>query len=291
MAQGRVCMAADVSAVAMTPDLGAEIRGVDLSAPLSDACFRRILEVFHRYCVIFLRDQELDPRLLVRFAARFGEAEPGPSQDNLLPGLPQVSVVSNGAKEGRTPGMVRDGTHWHSNQSYKPAPPLATLLYGVQCPPEGGDTEFINMYSVLNALPVEKRLFAEKLRAVHDRNFRHAELHPGSARLAPEQSERTPPVEHPLVRVHPVTGRKTLFVAKDMVSRIPGMGPAESRQLIDELEAFATQPRFIYSHRWRKGDLVVWDNRCTLHRMTPFDNRYVRTLHRIQVKGEAPIAA
>jgi taurine dioxygenase len=290
MAQGRVCLAADVSAVAMTPDLAAEVRGVDLSAPISDACFRRILEIYQRYCVIFLRNQRLDPQLLVRFATRFGELDVHPGAEQLLPGLPQVRVLSTRDKSERAVGIVRGGVHWHSDLSYMPAPTSATLLYAIQCPPEGMSTEFINMYSAYDALPREKRLFLDKLRAVHDRGFRYAELYPNRPPLSAEEIAKLPPAEHPLVRVHPQTRRKALFVAKDVVSHVLGLGPKESRKLIDELEAFASQPRFTYAHRWQPGDLLVWDNRCTLHRAMPYDGKHERTLHCVQVKGEVPVA-
>jgi taurine dioxygenase len=291
MAQGRVCLAADVSAVAMTPDLAAEVRGVDLSAPISDACFRRILEVFQRYCVIFLRSQRLDPQLLVRFAARFGELHVHPDAGQLVAGMPQVRVLSSADKDGRAAKTGRGGVYWHSDLSYLPVPAAATLLYALECPPTGMHTEFINMYSVFEALPREKRLFLEKLRAVHDHGFRYADLHPLRPPLAPEERAKLPPAEHPLVRVHPQTGRKALFVAKDVVSEVLGLEPKQSRKLIDELEAFATQPRFIYAHRWQPGDLVVWDNRCTLHRALPYEGRHERTLHCVHVKGEVPICA
>ncbi|MCC6534670.1 MAG: TauD/TfdA family dioxygenase [Burkholderiales bacterium] len=288
MAQGRVCMAADVSAVAMTPDLGAEIRGIDLSSPLSDGCFRRILDLFHRYCVVFLRDQALDPRLLARFAARFGEIDLPAGGEASIPGLPQVSVIVDSLRDPPASGRARYRLSWHSDHSSQPAPALATVLYAADCPDRGGDIEFVNMCSVFNALPREKQLFLEKLRALHG-----ADLAPAEAALgAGTAADATPPlVEHPVVRVHRETGRKALYVAKDTVSRVLGLAAGASRKLIDELEAFATQPRFIYAHHWRKGDVLVWDNRCTLHRMRPFDQRYERTLHCIQIKGEVPIAA
>ena len=291
MAHGRICLAADVSAVAMTPNLGAEVRGVDLSSPLSDACCARIMEIFERYCVIFFRAQQLESQHLLRFASRFGELEIEPAAERQLPGLPQIGVLANPKPNGRVIGIARDGMHWHSDRSYLTAPSQATLAYGIKCPREGGSTEFINMYAVFEALPPERRLFLEKLRAVHDHNFRYAELYPNRPALTPEQIAKLPPAEHPLVRVHPVTGRKALFVAKDIVSHVLGLSATESRKLIDELEAFAVQPRFSYAHRWQPGDVLVWDNRCTLHRVTPFDMRLDRVLHRVQVKGEVPIAA
>ena len=291
MAHGRICMAADVSAVAMTPDLGAEIRGVDLSSPLSDACCVRIMEIFHRYCVIFFRNQQLESQHLLRFASRFGELDIERAVERQLPGLPQIGVLSNARTPNRMIGIVREGMHWHSDGSNAPAPAQATIAYGVKCPREGANTEFVNMYAAYEALPAEKRAHLEKLRAVHDRTFRYAELYPSRAPLSAEQIAKEPVSEHPLVRVHPVTGRKALFLAKDTVSQILGLNEPESRKIIDELETFAVQPRFGYSHRWQEGDVLVWDNRCTLHRATPFDNRFDRVLHRLQVRGEVPIAA
>lgn len=282
MAQGKVCLAADVSAVAMTPDLGAEIRGVDLCAPLSDACFARILEVFHRYCVIYLRSQALDARLLARFAARFGEAEQAAADENPLPGLPQVSVLEDSGREAGAVG--HEPSFWHSDRSYEAAPPAVTLLYaenGV----DRANAEFVNMYSVLNALDPEKRLLVQKLRGLHlTRTADAAGMGVEEAGGAQRQ-----PAEHPLVRVHPNTGKRALYLAKEVVVRAAGMREDESRKLIEQLDAFATQPRFVYAHRWRKGDLLIWDNRCTLHRMS-FEPRSDRTLYRIRVKGEVPIA-
>jgi taurine dioxygenase len=277
MAQGKVCLAADVSAVAMTPDLGAEIRGIDLAAPLSDACFARILEIFRRYCVIYLRHQELDARLLARFAARFGEAEPMPADEHPLPGLPQVGVLDG---SGRNAAATEPG-YWHSDRSYEVAPPAVTLLYA-QSGADGASTEFVNMYSVFNALAPEKRLLVQKLRGLHAPRSADAGAAPEAA------GARRDAVEHPLVRVHPETGKRAVYLAKDVVVRTAGLREEDSRQLLEQLEAFATQPRFVYAHRWRKGDLLVWDNRCTLHRAS-FETGSDRALYRIRVKGEPPI--
>jgi len=289
MAQGKVCLAADVSVVGMTPDLGAEIRGVDLSAPLSDACFGRILDLFHRYCVVFLRNQELDARLLARFAARFGEAELTPADESPLPGLAQVSVVGGAHGDAAlSPGSGEPG-YWHSDRSYVAAPPAATLLYALQGA-DGGSLEFVNMYSVLNALAPEKRLLVEKLRGVHERGGTEHDPAATDEPVVLALAAKRRVAEHPLVRIHPETGKKALYLAKDVVTRTPGMREQDSRKLIEQLEAFATQPRFIYAHRWRKGDVLVWDNRCTLHRMASLEGAHDRTLYRIRVRGEVPVA-
>lgn len=280
-----------ITAQRLGPGLGAEIHGVDLSQPLGEDAFQRILELFHEHLVICIRGQALDPATLVDFSGRFGTLDVHHMTEHVLPDLPQVRVLSNAKKGGREIGITRGGMHWHSDLSYKPVPALATLLYGIDCPPEGADTQFVSMYGAFESQPAPRRAQLEKLRAVHDRNFRYSELYPNRPPLTAEQVAKVPPVEHPLVRVHPATGRKALYVAKDVVSRIVGMGEAEGRELIDALEADATRPERIYSHRWQVGDVVVWDNRCSLHRATPYDNRYTRTLYRTQVKGEVPVAA
>jgi taurine dioxygenase len=287
MAQGKVCLAADVSVVAMTPDLGAEIRGIDLSAPLSDACFARMLDLFHRYSVVFLRNQELDARLLARFAARFGEAELTAADEAPLPGLPQVGLVSPTPRDGGIGIGGAEPTYWHSDRSYATAPPSVTLLYALQGA-DGAGIEFVNMYSVFNALAAEKRLLVQKLRGVHERAGNDVAEAEGSGDTV--SVTRREAAEHPLVRLHPETGKKALYLSQDVIRRAVGMRETDSRKLLDQLVAFATQPRFVYAHRWRKGDVLVWDNRCTLHRMTPLEGTHDRTLYRIRVKGEVPIA-
>jgi len=283
MAQGKVCLASDVSVVAMTPDLGAEVRGVDLTAPLSDACFARIREAFHRYCVIFLRNQALDPRLLARFAARFGEAQVMPQAKQALPGVPQIGVIPSADASAGCESSI-----WHSDRSFEPAPPAATLLYGVQCA-EDSYAEFVNMYSVLKALPEQTRTLVEKLRGVHDLDPKEGSASLDEGAALPGVAKQA--AEHPLVRVHPQTGRKALYLAKDIIARSPALAGVESRELLGKLESFATQPRFVYAHRWRTGDVLVWDNRCTLHRMPDAERAGGPILYRIWLKGEIPIAA
>jgi taurine dioxygenase len=275
----------------MTAHLGAEIRGIDLTQPLGDAAFARILEFFHRHCVIVFRGQKLDAAQLAAFSARFGELDVHHMTEHTLPGLPQVRVLSNVKKDGKPIGVSYGGMHWHSDLSYKEKPGLATLLYAIQCPPSGADTQFASMYAAYEALSAAKRSELASLNGVHDRNYRYAALYPNRPPLTPEQTAKVPPVVHPLVVRHPATARAALYVAKDVVSGIVGMDDLAARKLIDELEAFATGTEFVYSHKWQVGDVLVWDNRCTLHRATPFDTRYGRTLYRTQVKGAVPVSA
>lgn len=270
---------------------GAEVHGVDIAAPLSDAAFAKILDALHAHGVIFFRGQAPTPEQLAQFSARFGELDVHHMTEHTIPGLPVVRVLSNVKKDGQAVGITRGGMHWHSDLSYKTVPALVTLLYGIECPPAGADTEFVSMYAAYETLPEDVKARIKGKSAIHDRNFRYSALYPNRAPLGPEQIAKVPPVEHPLVRIHPATGRAALFVAKDVVSKIVGMSDADSRALIDFLEAHAIRRETVYAHKWQPGDVLIWDNRCTLHRATDYDNKYRRSLHRTQVKGEVPIPA
>ena len=272
-------------------DVGALIEGVDLTRPVSDETFACVLEALDEHGVIFFRNQRLEPEQLAAFSARFGQLDVHHMTEHTLPGLPQVRVLSNAKKDGRAVGITRGGMHWHTDLQYKKVPAFVTLLYGIQCPPEGADTQFVSMCKAYETLPAQLKRAIDGRKAIHDRNFRYSELYPNRPALTAEQVAKVPPVAHPLVRVHPGTRKPALFVAKDVVSQIVGMSVEESRPIIDALEEHATQPDAIYSHEWQAGDLIVWDNRCTLHRATPYDNKYTRTLHRTQVQGEVPIPA
>lgn len=271
--------------------LGAEIEGVNLAMPLSATRFAEILDAFHRHGVLCFRRQKLTPEQLVAFSARFGALDVHHMTEHTLPHLPQVRILSNVVKEGKAVGIAHGGMHWHSDLSYKREPALATLLYGLECPPEGADTLFADMYAAYEELPPELKAKLQGRRAVHDRGFRYAQLYPNRPPLTPEQIAKVPPVEHPIVRIHPATRKPSLYMAKDVVSKIVGMPYEDGRTLIDQLEDFATRSRFVYAHKWQPNDLIVWDNRCTLHRATPYDSKYRRTLQRTQVKGEIPIPA
>ena len=280
-----------LTVIPMPSPLGAEIRGIDLAHPPGTATFSHILASLHRHGVIFFRGQTLTPEQLAAFSACFGELDVHHMTEHVFPHLPQVRVLSNVKMEGKAVGITKGGMHWHSDLSYKPQPAMVTLLYATECPPHGADTQFADMCGAFAALPPEKQSQLRGLRTVHDRNYRYSALYPNRPPLTPEQVAKVPPVEHPLVRVHPATGEPSLFIAKDVVSMIIGMPQDAGRELIDELEALATQPQFIYSHQWQRGDVLVWDNRCTLHRATPYDPAYRRTLYRTQVKGDTPVPA
>ncbi len=270
----------------------AVVCGVDVAQPLSTEAFNRLLEIFHRYRVMCLRGQSLSPRQLADFAARFGELKDYHLADYMIPDVPQVRILSNETVGGKSVGATNAGMYWHSDLSYRPRPAGATLLYGLTCPPEGGNTLFADMVAAYAALPDDMRQRITGLTTVRDRSYRYNEIYPNRPPLTEAQKTAVPPVEHPLVRVHPVTGEKALYVSAGSCSHVPGMDVDEGRKLIAQLEAFATQPRFVYSHAWQAGDLVIWDNCATLHCATPFDvHNYIRKMHRVQALGGRPIPA
>ncbi|MEX2643215.1 MAG: TauD/TfdA family dioxygenase [Acetobacterales bacterium] len=273
----------------LTPHLGEEIIGIDLSAPLDDDTFGRIEDLFSERSVLVFRDQQLDPTGLVAFSARFGEIETPLLNQFTLPEAPQVLVLSN-LKEGDKPkGAHRQGHLWHTDLTYMPEPSLGSLLYGVEVPPEGGDTLFASIKVAYETLPEQRRKALDELKAVHSYPHAYAQLYPDREPLSEEQKARVPDIVHPLVRTHPVTGRKALYIGEHIIKEISGLSGEETAALVKELIAHITREAMIYRHKWRAGDLLMWDNRGVLHHATDYDDRkYRRVMHRTTIKGDRP---
>lgn len=267
---------------------GARILDVDI-ASADEPTLARVVDTFHRHGAILLRGQQLAPADLVRFASAFGEPEDHTMKDAVLPDHPKVFVLSNRQVQGRQMGSHRDGVGWHTDYSYKEKPVMCTMLYSVEVPPEGGDTLLADMCAAYAELPAEEQRRLEPLRLHHSyQYFMHTRQY-GRRELTEQQKADNPDVVHPLIRTHPADGRKALWPSTGTVKCIVGMEPEASLALIERLIEYATQPQFVYRHQWQPGDVLVWDNRCTLHTGTLFDDqRYVRELHRLWVKGDRP---
>jgi taurine dioxygenase len=273
-------------------EFAARISGVNLSEPLDTETFSVIQNALHRYGVIFFPEQKLEPAALSKFTNNFGTPDIHHLAEHTFPEHPEVRVLSNAKKKGKLVGTFNGGHYWHSDLSFLPETGYVTILYGVDCPAEGADTLFADMRAVYDALPDETRAKLDGQQAIHDRNFRYAELYPERPPLTPEQIAHVQPATHPAIRTHPNTGRKSVFLVKEMVSTIGDLDETESRALLEEIEAFMEDGDFTYGHKWQVGDLVIWDNRSTLHTATPYDTaKYSRTLYRTQVKGDAPFYA
>jgi taurine dioxygenase len=266
----------------LPPALGIAIDDIDLSRPLGDTARERIrAALLDRHVVVFPR-QDLTREQQYRFTATFGEVEP---HGGGRPGKRQdvAHVTANLDADGHPSDRFAKGANyrWHTDKPYYPTPPALTTLYAVELPPEGGDTEFANTALAYAALADDMKRRIAGLRVVFQWE---AGRRPGY------YANELPPVDHPLVRTHPETGRPALYLGNHAV-RIDGLPDDESAALLDALLRHATEARFTYAHRWRRGDLVVWDNRCLLHRaVANYEmNRYRRVMHRNVVKGTVPV--
>lgn len=273
----------------LSPVAGAEVLGLDLSRPIGDAVKEAIIEAFLEHHVLAFRDQDLTKDQQEAFTLNFGELEGHVGRLSDGTRYPNVHTVTNLDDEGkptRTP-HTHGNYFWHTDKSYHDIPSLTTLLHAVQIPPSGGDTQFANMHLAYEALSETRKKQLEGLVAVH--SWEASRRNTGNKPATEEQKRERPPVSHPVVRTHPVTGRKSLYLGMH-TSHIEGMPEAEGKALLDELLEEATRPEFVYAHQWRKGDLVMWDNRCLLHRaVANYEmDQHPRVLHRTVVRGTRP---
>lgn len=263
--------------------LGAEIAGVDVAQPLDDVSLERLRAAWLEHLVLLFRRQRLDDAALVRFTGRFGELEEAPlfQGRRYVDQYPEVMIVSNVTEDGREIGSLGNSeAFWHTDLNFVEAPPAASCLYAHEVPPAGGDTGFANMYRALEALPSELRNRIEGRRILHDARFNSA----GYLR-----ETRVPDTSHPIVRSHPETGRKCLYLGRRANARIEGVSAEESDALLDALWQYAVSSAVTWHHQWQPGDLLIWDNRCTLHRRDSFDDSQRRIMHRTQTRGTRPV--
>jgi taurine dioxygenase len=269
--------------------LGAEVKAGDLRM-IDDPTFARVVAAWHRYSVLLFRAQMLDDRDLIAFSRRFGDLDFAPIQENgrrFVPGMPEIYIVSNVKVNGEAIGSLGDGeAAWHTDMSYLEEPPKASMLYAVEIPPVGGNTSFCSMYAVYEALPAPLKARIAGLRIKHDGTYNSG----GYVRqgVKPTDDPRTSPgAVHPLVCTHPDSGRRMLYLGRRRNAYLLGLDLKDSEALLDELWSYIDRPEFRWEHVWRVGDLVLWDNRCTMHRRDAFDPASRRIMHRTQVKGDA----
>jgi taurine dioxygenase len=273
----------------LTPKVGAEVVGVDLAGGVTDDVFRGIYQAFLRYQVLLFAPQDVPPERQVAFARRFGEVQIHVMNQYHADGFPELYRLSNLDEHGNPNGRHPDkGTlAWHTDGSWSRVTGQATIIYGEVMPEVGGDTHFCDMYGAYERLdPAWKARIAD-LRAVHNLDFSRTRRH-GEDPMSDEQRRARPPVDHPIARTHPETGRKCIYLG-DHAEYIVGMPYAEGRSLIEELNELAVHPDLTYEHRWKPGELIVWDNRCLMHRATAYDPATQRrVIRRCTVLGEIP---
>ena len=277
-------------------DFVARLTGLDLSKPLDSGDFGQVHAAFNRYAVVVFPEQTLTDGQQIAFSERFGALEVSLRKDRQRRiDNPRISDISNVDEKDRVfdpddeRAIYNAGNRlWHSDSSFKRVPAMASLLSGREVPPEGGETEYADLRGAWDALPADRKRGLESLVAEH--SFVYSRGLIGYDQFTDAERAAVPPVPQAVVRTHPATGRKALYVGSH-ASHIIGRPVEEGRALLRELLDFATQPRFVYRHVWRQHDLVMWDNRCALHRGRPWDERrYRRIMHRTTVAGAGPTA-
>lgn len=275
----------------LSAPLGAEVVGLDLAKPLSGDDFARIHRAHLDHHVLVFRDQRITPEQQVEFSRRFGPLQIHVLHQFALAGYPEVLIVSNVMENGKPIGLGDAGHFWHSDLSYKEKPSLGSLLHAQELPAEGGDTLFANMHLAWDTLPAHLRSAVEGRRAEHTYLARYAELQarsPWRPNLTAEQIAQVKPVVHPVVRTHPETGRKALFVSEHFTTRIVDLPEDESRALLDALFAHSVLEEHCYRHEWREHDLVFWDNRSLMHLAAGTPDHLRRKLYRTTIEGDTP---
>ncbi|TBV09996.1 TauD/TfdA dioxygenase family protein [Phytopseudomonas dryadis] len=271
--------------------VGAEIVGLDLSRPLNDADFARVHRAHLDHGLLVFRDQRITPQQQIDFSRRFGPLQIHVLKQFLLADHPEIFIISNIKENGQPIGLGDAGKFWHSDLSYKEFPSLGSMLLAQELPEEGGDTLFASQQLAYETLSAELRQAIDGKRAAHSYTARYAdEVFKGIRRptLTEAQLAEVKAVVHPVVRTHPETGRKGLFVNENFTTHILDIPEDESRQILAELYAHSAKPEFIYRHQWQANDMVFWDNRALIHLATGCPSHLRRRMHRTTIQGDVP---
>jgi taurine dioxygenase len=271
--------------------LGAEVIGLDLSLPLGTADLARLHRAHLDYHVLVFRDQHITPAQQVDFSRHFGALQIHVLRNFQLPDQPEVLVISNIQQDGKPVGLGDAGHFWHSDLSYKETPSLGSMLHAQELPAEGGDTLFANQHTAWDALPDDLKREVEGLQAEHWYLARYDELrqrNPYRPQLTQAQIDEVRPVSHPVVRTHPETGRRALFVSEHFTTRILGVSEQRSRELLDLLFDYGTRAAHVYRHQWQPHDMVFWDNRSLMHLAAGCPDHLRRKLYRTTIEGDVP---
>lgn len=270
----------------LTDHIGMEVLNVDATQPIDPGTFAALRDALNAHSVLLLRNQPVSEAQHVAFAREFGELQVHVLNQYLTTPFPELYVLSNVKQDGKPIGNHKEGWNWHSDWSYYEVPCFGSVLHAVEVPPVGADTLFSSMFAAYDALDEDTKRLIHPLSAVHSYSTYYAKAFADREPLSTEQKAATPDVVHPLVRRHQETGRPSLFVGQDIVKEIVGLSPEESEALLARLNAHAISEAFTYRHKWQAHDLLIWDNRCTMHRATPYDDvAYRRVMHRATVKG------
>lgn len=269
----------------ITDTIGTEVRGVDVTANISARDFDRIYQAWIDTTILLFRGQRMTPMQHIEFTRRFGEvfkytrAEFGDGEH------PEILVLSNITKDGKPIGSPVSGRVWHTDGHYLTQPPAGSMLYAIEIPPSGGDTWYANMIAAYDALPAVTKERIEQLNVVISRLQSRPYNYPDRPPPTPAERVTWTDVEHPMVRTHEVSGRKAVYAGGNVPWRVKGMPEADSAPLVTFVQEFSIKPEFTYRHKWRAGDIIIWDNRSAMHKATYYGPQYRRLLHRTTFSG------
>ena len=277
----------------LSPVMGMRVNDLDLADGVDEEQLAGIRAALAEHCLLlFPAQHRLTPTEHIEFSARLGELEDHVLKDFCLPGHPEIFVVSNIIEDGKHIGAYNGSKTYHSDLAYLPEPSMGSVFRCLECPSEGGETAFINMFAAYAALPEARKQWLHGRKVIFDYVWDYDRRHGGiRPPLTEAQKARVPPLEQPCVRRHPESNKPALFVSPTWVRGFAGMSDEESQPVLDELLEFACDDRFAYYHAWTPGDVLIWDNRSTMHRACPYDDEGTRRLmHRTTIKGDAPVA-
>jgi taurine dioxygenase len=287
-----------ITVIPRHPALGAEVRGVDARRPMDSATRQAVIDAWTQYLVLVFPEQDITDQEHVAFTRHFGEPEIFHQTSLSLRSdrVKEIFLVSNVDGEDRlmkpsepSQKQLSSARQWHTDSSYRPMPSVGSLLHGIEISRTGGLTQFINMYKVYDDLPESLRRQVEGRRARHDFGMLHRIT--GAPPPTAQEQAAMPAVWHPMVRRHPVSGRKSLYISSIYNDAVEGMDEGAAHRLIEELSDFAAQPQYMYRHAWEPHDVLMWDNRCTVHAVTPHDPNERRVMHRTTIVGSEPVVA
>ncbi len=276
--------------------LAASVEGLDLRRELNIPTFKKLHKTWMEYPVLIFRDQGITDQQQISFARQFGELEIHPSIAHRSSVHPEIYRVANVDEFGKI--MPASSTnwqyieltwHWHTDSSFRKIPSMGSILHGIQIPDNGGDTLFADMTAAFDALPMKRRMELERFYVTHDHDHILSLSEGLAAKINKGQYENLAPVTHPLIRTHPITRRRSLFLSPHTMSKVQGLNHAEGQEFLKTLIAHATQDCFVYRHKWKRNDVIMWDNRCTMHAVMPYDAaKKRRIMHRTTIVGDDP---
>ena len=274
------------------PLVGSEVKNIDLTQPIDDATFAALRKEVSERSVLIMHGQDMTPQQQVAFSRKFGPLELHVLSQYCHPDVPEIFMVSNIKEDGKHVGAYDGSKNYHIDGAYMKVPSLGSVFHCLEHPPAGagGETVVVSMSAVYAALPDEKKEFVKGRNAVHDYVWLHKTKHTHRPPLTQEQIDRVPPATHPMVVTHPETNKPTLHIDSTFCRNIEGMSDEDSRPILDELMKFADQDQFKYAHVWSPGDVMIWDNRSSVHKRLPFDTESTRRMmHRTTITGEPPV--